>query len=89
MERKALDSCGSSGTGETPQERKRRGGSPHAPRKASAWSANQPLLVIMQQSLRTLHNKKILNITIMYKELKPGSYTFIWCICFSIGGDKP
>ncbi|MDP4550660.1 hypothetical protein Q9251_07170 [Alkalihalobacillus macyae] len=30
-----LDSCGISGTGETPQERKRRGGSPPAPRKAS------------------------------------------------------
>ncbi|MDP4551442.1 hypothetical protein Q9251_11170 [Alkalihalobacillus macyae] len=30
-----LDSCGTSGTGETPQERKRRGGSPPAPRKAS------------------------------------------------------
>nr|WP_090741335.1 hypothetical protein [Mesobacillus persicus] len=41
MERKALDSCGGSGTGETPQERKRRGGSPPAPRKASAWSGNQ------------------------------------------------
>ena len=25
-----LDSCGTSGTGETPQERKRRGGSPHS-----------------------------------------------------------
>nr|WP_301552960.1 hypothetical protein [Alkalihalobacillus hemicentroti] len=30
-----LDSCGTSGTGETPQERERRGGSPPAPRKAS------------------------------------------------------
>nr|WP_286170706.1 hypothetical protein [Bacillus sp. NTK071] len=30
-----LDSCGTSGTGETPQERMRRGGSPPAPRKAS------------------------------------------------------
>ncbi len=29
------DSCGSSGTGETPQALKRRGGSPPAPRKAS------------------------------------------------------
>ncbi|WP_090743651.1 hypothetical protein [Mesobacillus persicus] len=41
LERKALDSCGSSGTGETPQERERRGGSAHAPRKASAWSGKQ------------------------------------------------
>ncbi|TDK58431.1 hypothetical protein E2K98_23670 [Bacillus salipaludis] len=35
MERKVRDSCGSSGTGETPQALKRRGGSPPAPRKAS------------------------------------------------------
>ncbi|AZV62279.1 hypothetical protein DOZ91_18110 [Peribacillus frigoritolerans] len=35
------DSCGSSGTGETPQ-RLRRGGSPPAPRKASTWRGNQP-----------------------------------------------
>nr|WP_139195399.1 hypothetical protein [Mesobacillus persicus] len=35
MEWKVRDSCGSSGTGETPQEPWRRGGSPHAPRKAS------------------------------------------------------
>ncbi|MFJ5747873.1 hypothetical protein ACIP97_04620 [Peribacillus frigoritolerans] len=37
------DSCGSSGTGETPQ-RLRRGGSPPAPRKASIWRGNQPQL---------------------------------------------
>nr|WP_077247865.1 hypothetical protein [Bacillus sp. FJAT-27225] len=35
MERKVRDSCGTSGTGETPQSLWRRGGSPHAPRKAS------------------------------------------------------
>ncbi|MEK4718280.1 hypothetical protein NST66_11935 [Priestia sp. FSL W8-0524] len=34
------DSCGKSGTGETPQERKRRGGSPTAPGKRSlAWKS--------------------------------------------------
>jgi hypothetical protein len=35
---------GFSGTGETPQELQRRGGSPPAPRKASARSGNQPFL---------------------------------------------
>ena len=35
------DSCGSGGTGETPQALKHRGGSPPAPRKASAWNGNQ------------------------------------------------
>ncbi|WP_195783340.1 hypothetical protein [Priestia megaterium] len=34
------DSCGKSGTGETPQKRKRRGGSPAAPGKRSlAWKS--------------------------------------------------
>jgi hypothetical protein len=33
--------AGNSGQGETPQEQKRRGGSPDAPRKASACSGNQ------------------------------------------------
>ncbi|MCF6797837.1 MULTISPECIES: hypothetical protein [Priestia] len=34
------DSCGKSGTGETPQERKRRGGSPPARGKLSlAWKS--------------------------------------------------
>ncbi|WP_226655466.1 hypothetical protein [Pseudalkalibacillus hwajinpoensis] len=49
MKRKVLDSCGISGTGETPQECKRRGGSPPAPRKASTWSANQPPLLSEQR----------------------------------------
>ncbi|WP_201765858.1 hypothetical protein [Bacillus sp. 1NLA3E] len=40
------DSCGSSGTGETPQALKRRGGSPPAPRKASAWNGNQHSILI-------------------------------------------
>ncbi|PLT30857.1 hypothetical protein CUU66_05650 [Peribacillus deserti] len=35
MERKVRDSCGSSGTGETPQSLMPRGCSPPAPRKAS------------------------------------------------------
>jgi hypothetical protein len=35
LERKVRDSCGISGTGETPKDTKCRGGSPHAPRKAS------------------------------------------------------
>jgi len=36
------DSCGISGTGETPQwSDSDRGGSPPAPRKASVWSVNQ------------------------------------------------
>jgi hypothetical protein len=43
LECKVRDSCGISGTGETPNGAKRRGGSPHAPRKASTWSGNQPL----------------------------------------------
>ncbi|MGA9287107.1 MAG: hypothetical protein WBV93_02060, partial [Anaerobacillus sp.] len=38
--------CGTSGTGETPQERKRRGGSPPAPRKASILERkSQPPLI--------------------------------------------
>ena len=40
-----LDSCGTSGTGETPQERKRRGGSPPAPRKASILERKSPLAI--------------------------------------------
>ncbi|WP_090748755.1 hypothetical protein [Bacillus persicus] len=57
MELQALDSCGSSGTGETPQERKRRGGSAPAPRKASAWSGNQPLIVPKNKVNKTLFHK--------------------------------
>ncbi|TCJ03360.1 hypothetical protein E0Y62_14790 [Cytobacillus praedii] len=60
MERKVRDSCGSSGTGETPQERQRRGGSPPTPRKASTWSGNQlyqtKLLLIKQPYLSRYHN---------------------------------
>ncbi|MDM5315347.1 hypothetical protein QUF49_05020 [Fictibacillus sp. b24] len=37
------DSCGTSVTGETSKCAKRREGSPHAPRKASIWNANQLL----------------------------------------------
>ncbi|TCJ06485.1 hypothetical protein [Cytobacillus praedii] len=36
MEREVRDSCGRSGTDETPQERLRRGGSSPTPRKASS-----------------------------------------------------
>ncbi|AGK55501.1 hypothetical protein B1NLA3E_18785 [Bacillus sp. 1NLA3E] len=52
-----LDSCGSSGTGETPQA-ERRGGSPPAPRKASTWSGNQPLLKSKQQQSLRKQTKK-------------------------------
>jgi hypothetical protein len=38
-----LDSCGNCGKVETPQG-EARGGSTHAPRKASTWNGNQPLL---------------------------------------------
>jgi len=41
MEQKVLDSYGRCGKGETPQARTRRGGSPHAPWKASTWSGIQ------------------------------------------------
>jgi hypothetical protein len=37
------DSWGISVTGETPKGAKRRGGSPHAPRKASICNGDQPL----------------------------------------------
>ncbi|KAB7705503.1 hypothetical protein F9802_13235 [Bacillus aerolatus] len=39
------DSCGISGTGETPQELLRRGGSPPAPRKAKRleWKSTDPI----------------------------------------------
>ncbi|WP_134402132.1 hypothetical protein [Peribacillus frigoritolerans] len=47
------DSCGSSGTGETPR-RLRRGGSPPAPRKASIWwkSTTTHYLVYSKQGMR-------------------------------------
>ncbi|WP_427075492.1 hypothetical protein [Priestia megaterium] len=35
------DSCGKSGTGETPQEHKRRGDSPTAPAESEALHGNQ------------------------------------------------
>ena len=41
------DSWGMSGTGETPQwSVSDRGGSPPAPRKASAWNANQQIFLV-------------------------------------------
>ncbi|MFS2168847.1 hypothetical protein [Priestia megaterium] len=51
------DSCGNSGTGETPQERKRRGGSPDAPgkrslaRKSTAMSQAVQLMYLICSSL--------------------------------------
>ncbi|MGW5888062.1 hypothetical protein [Priestia megaterium] len=51
------DSCGKSGTGETPQERKRRGGSPAArgkrslARKSTAVSQTVQLLYLICSSL--------------------------------------
>ncbi|RTR32449.1 hypothetical protein EKG37_09810 [Robertmurraya yapensis] len=47
MEWRGLDSWGICRTGEIPQERQRRGSSPPAPRKASAWSGNQRVLTII------------------------------------------
>ncbi len=58
----AGDSLGISVTGETPQESEAdRGGSPHAPRKASCWNANQRVLMLFQiprisESFTTLDN---------------------------------
>ncbi|PLT27963.1 hypothetical protein CUU66_21115 [Peribacillus deserti] len=62
MQWKVRDSCGSSGTGETPQAI-RRGGSPHAQRKASTWNGNQPAIK-KQQTLRKepFENNKILKL---------------------------
>ncbi|MCM3018749.1 hypothetical protein ABIC37_000622 [Priestia megaterium] len=51
------DSCGNSGTGETPQERKRRGGSPDArgkrslARKSTAMSQAVQLMYLICSSL--------------------------------------
>ncbi|MGG0590923.1 hypothetical protein ABEY80_13840 [Priestia megaterium] len=51
------DSCGNSGTGETPQERKRRGGSPDArgkrslARKSTAMSQAAQLMYLICSSL--------------------------------------
>ncbi|MDQ0481379.1 hypothetical protein QO000_000332 [Alkalihalobacillus hemicentroti] len=53
-----LDSCGTSGTGETPQERKRRGGSPPAPRKAS----------ILERKLTTYLKATMSAKRVVYKE---------------------
>jgi hypothetical protein len=41
--------------GETPHGAKRQGGSPHAPRKASTWSGNQPH---PRATMTTASNKK-------------------------------
>jgi hypothetical protein len=43
---RVLDSCGKYGKAETPQERMRRGGSAHAPRKASIleWKSTYRIL---------------------------------------------
>ncbi|TKD70620.1 hypothetical protein FBF83_08315 [Pseudalkalibacillus hwajinpoensis] len=55
-----LDSCGMSGTGETPQERKRRGGSPPAPRKASIleWKSTPTLIATMSPKRAFLYNEQ-------------------------------
>ncbi|TKD69313.1 hypothetical protein FBF83_15055 [Pseudalkalibacillus hwajinpoensis] len=60
MERKVLDSCGISGTGETPQERKRRGGSPPAPRKASILKRKSTTPFIATMFLKEHFGKALL-----------------------------
>ncbi len=45
------DSSGVKGTGETPLERKRRGGSPPARRKASALRGDQPDVLLISNNL--------------------------------------
>nr|WP_229754535.1 hypothetical protein [Priestia megaterium] len=44
-------SCGKSGTGETPQERTRRGGSP-PPAESEVWHGNQQRQRCLKQSIR-------------------------------------
>ncbi|WP_195696279.1 hypothetical protein [Priestia megaterium] len=47
------DSCGKSGTSETPQERKRRGGSPAARGKRSLARKSTAVYFVMSQSYFT------------------------------------
>ncbi|MFG6497500.1 hypothetical protein P8610_19210 [Fictibacillus sp. UD] len=57
MECKVRDSWGSSGTGETPNGAKRRGGSPHAPRKASTQERRSTTF----KNIKEIRTQPILN----------------------------
>ncbi|TKD72269.1 hypothetical protein FBF83_05625 [Pseudalkalibacillus hwajinpoensis] len=60
MERKVLDSCGTSGTGETPQDQcfVRRGGSAPAPRKASILERKSFTLIATMFTKRAFYKEE-------------------------------
>ncbi|OIK14177.1 hypothetical protein BIV60_12450 [Bacillus sp. MUM 116] len=57
MERKVRDSCGSSGTGETPQEQSDEEAHRPPRGKRASWSGNQPLYSLASNFTKTAKGK--------------------------------